>query len=84
MPSKSFRYMCSIPQKQPAAIVALSAPSGKDIVVEPPDSGVRRIVLVVKGRVNLWKIDAMVGSAMMEIRNMRNFVNGFSLIVSLM
>jgi hypothetical protein len=71
--------MCSTPQKQPAAIVAFSAPSGRAIVVEPPASGVRRMVLVVNGRVNRWKIDAMVGSVITEMRKIRNFVRGFRL-----
>lgn len=36
------------------------APSGADMVVEPPDSGVKRMVLDVKGRVRRWKMDAIV------------------------
>lgn len=51
------------------------------MVVEPPDSGVKRIVLEVKGRVKRWRMDAMVGKATMEIRKMRSLVTGFSLMV---
>lgn len=47
-PLNSFRYMCSTPQKHPAAIVTFCAPAGEEI----EDSGFRpRRVVVVKGRV---------------------------------
>lgn len=70
--------MCSIPQKHPAARVAFSAPSGMFMVV-PPDSGVRRIVLEVKGRVKRWRIEFMLGRDMRRVRKMRSLVSGFSL-----
>ncbi len=79
---KSFRNMCSTPQKQPAAIVAFSAPSGTDIVVAPPDSGVSRRVLEVNGRVKRAKMEDMVGRVMIVNRKMRSLVSGFSLMVA--
>lgn len=71
--------MCSTPQKHPAAIVAFCAPSGRAMLVEPPDSGVKRIVVDEKGRVRRCSIDAMVGMVMIVKRKRRNLVRGFRL-----
>jgi len=48
-------------------------------MVVPPDSGVRRIVLEVKGRVKRWRMEFMVGRDMRRVRKMRSLVSGFSL-----
>ena len=68
--------MCSMPQKQPAASVALSAPSGTFMLPEL-DSGVKRRELEVKGRVKRWMMEFMVGKLIIAMRKMRNFVMGF-------
>ena len=58
---KSLRYMCSTPQKQPAAMVAFSAPSGLEIEAEA--SGFkRREVEVVKGRMSRVRKFGMVAA----------------------
>ena len=49
--------------------------------VEPPVSGVKRIVVEENGRVRRCSIEAMVGIAMMVRRKRRNFVRGFRLMV---
>lgn len=46
-PLNSFLNICSTPQKQPAAIVAFSAPAGEDI---GPTAVIPRDVEVVNGR----------------------------------
>ena len=71
--------MCSMPQKHPAASVALSAPSGMFVILLELASGVKRIVDEVKGRVNRWKIEAMTGNVMRDIRKIKSLVMGFSL-----
>lgn len=68
--------MCSIPQKQPAASVAFSAPSGMFMLPELA-SGAKRIVDEVKGLVRRWKMEVMVGRAMRVARKMRNLVVDF-------
>ena len=72
--------MCSIPQKHPAASVAFCAPSGTFIAVAF-ESGAKRRVLEVKGRVRRWKMDVMVGSETIETRRMIIAVSGFRLSV---
>jgi hypothetical protein len=52
--------MCSTPQKQPAAIVHVCAPSGTSILAVC--SGAKRRVADVKGRVNFWKIEVIAAA----------------------
>lgn len=72
--------MCSMPQKHPAARVAFCAPSGTCMAVAA-ESGAKRRVLEVKGRVRRWKMDVMVGSVMIETMKMRKALKGFRLAV---
>lgn len=51
--------MCSIPQKQPAATVAVCAPSGIDIAGAGA-SPAKYIVDVVNGRIRRWMSEAMM------------------------
>jgi hypothetical protein len=63
---KSLRYMCSTPQKQPAAIVYFCAPSGTSILAVC--SGAKRRVEDVKGLVNFWKIE-VIAAALSNVSN---------------
>jgi len=66
----SLRYMCSTPQKQPAAMVAFSAPSG--IEIEALESGLRRReVEVVKGRMRRVRKVGMVAAMRRMVMVMR-------------
>jgi hypothetical protein len=47
--------------------------------VEPPDSGVKRIVVEENGRARRCKMEAIVGIATIVRRKSRNFVSGFRL-----
>ncbi len=47
--------------------------------MEPPDSGVKRIVDEENGRVRRCSIEAMVGIVMIVRKKRRNLVIGFSL-----
>jgi hypothetical protein len=46
--------------------------------VEPPDSGVKRIVVEENGRVRRCRMEAMVGIVII-VRKRKNFVSGFRL-----
>jgi hypothetical protein len=62
--------MCSTPQKQPAAMVAFSAPSGEEI--EALLSGFRRrLVEVVKGRMRRVRKVGMVAAMRTMVMVMR-------------
>ena len=49
------------------------------MVVEPPDSGVKRMVVAENGRVRRCSIEAMVDIVIIVRRKRRSFVSGFSL-----
>lgn len=49
------------------------------MVVDPPDSGVKRIVVEWNGRVRRCSIEAMVGIVIIVRRRRRNFVKSFRL-----
>lgn len=49
------------------------------MVVDPPDSGVNRMVDDEKGRVRRWRIEDIVGTVMIVRRKQRSFVRGFRL-----
>ena len=52
LPPNCLRYMCSTPQKQPAAMVAFSAPSGIEAAAAAPLEPEETLIFVdvVKGR----------------------------------
>ena len=75
-------YMCSIPQKHPAASVAFCAPAGRLLVpLEAAPSPNDMVAEFVKGRVRRWKMLVMLNNAMkLEIK--KSAVSGFSLMVA--
>lgn len=67
--------MCSTPQKQPAATVAFSVPSGTETA--PVPSGPKRMVDEVKGRERRAKREFMIGGVAIAIAMRRISVRGF-------
>lgn len=67
--------MCSTPQKQPAATVAFSVPSGTDTA--PGPSGPKRMVDDVKGRDRRAKSEFMMGGVMIATAMRTISVSGF-------
>lgn len=78
---KSFLYMCSMPQKHPAARMAVSAPSGTCIVVWAAWSGANRIEAELNGLVSFWKMEFMAKALTMPTIKIDNCVRGFTLAV---
>ena len=67
--------MCSTPQKQPAAKVAFSVPSGTDTA--PGPSGPKRMVDDVKGRDRRAKSEFMMGGVTIATAMRIISVSGF-------
>ena len=71
-PLNSFRYMCSTPQKHPAATVSFCAPAGE--AIEDSEFKPRRVV-VVKGRVRR-EMKLGIVKAMRKMRMAGNKLRG--------
>jgi hypothetical protein len=67
--------MCSTPQKQPAATVAFSVPSGTETA--PGPSGPKRMVDDVKGRDRRAKSEFMIGGVRIATAMRMISVSGF-------